>query len=275
MRTLAVVLILLAPVFAGCTGGDAPSDEIVGPQAVSDESFRVRVLVVDDEYFPIPRADVYLMELGRNATTDRLGDAFFNDVPAGEWTVHAQQDDHLPNRTRLVLAPEAKPEAKITLRDRPPDLYLADFRRAVGMCGIGGHTDVGGTVECQDLPFTPSSRADFAMESDFVWGLFEFEWDAQGPTAERMRFEVGMVGDVPFADGSTRMVVEGESPLRLEIAEENVSAEMQERGNRIFVQAVPAGDVEASAYVGQYFDVFAQLVYFKAGARPDGVTRPG
>ncbi len=272
MRTLAVVLILLAPVFAGCTDGGSPGDEIVGPQDVGEESYRVRVLVIDDEYFPIPKADVYLMELGRNATTDRLGDAFFEDVPPGAWTVHAQQEDHLPNRTRLVVTPEADPEARLTLRDRPPDLYLADFRRAVGMCGIGGHADAGGTVECQDLPLTPPSRTTFVMEADFVWGLFEFEWDAQGPAAERMRFEVGLVGDVPFADGSTRMVVEGESPLQVEIAETDVSAQMKQRGNRIFIQATPAEEPATSGYVAQYFDVFAQLVYFKAGARPDGIT---
>lgn len=275
MRALAVVLLLLAPVLAGCTGGQ--EEKPVPPSGLDepeeDATYRVRVLVVDDEYFPIPQADVYIMELARNATTDRLGDAFFEEVPSGEWTVYAEADRHLPNRTLLTLTPEEEPEARLTLRDRPPDLYLADFRRAVGMCAFGAHTGTTGPIGCEDTPFTPSSRVEFVMEANLEWALFEVEWEDQGPTTERMRFEIGLLDDVPFADGSDRILVEGESPVRVFIEPDNVSQEMKQRGNQIFVEAHPAEETEASAYTAQYFDVFAELVYFKAGARPDGTTR--
>ena len=107
-----------------------------------------------------------------------------------------------------------------------------------------------------------SPTREFPMEKGLEWGFIEARWEGQSEVGHRLRFEVEVLDEATFADGSERLEAEGTSPVRIFIAPELVSGAMQEGGHRIRVTAHPAQESGTSAAAVQPFDVFAQLVYF-------------
>jgi hypothetical protein len=233
----------------------------------------LRVLVIDDEYFPVGGADVYILELALNATTNGVGDAYFDGLPAGKWTVHAEGDGFLPNRTRTTVAHDQGAVARVSLLDRPPDILMMDFRRETGMCLLGASVDPEPVEpECKDAPYVHPSTVTFPLESNMIWAVLEMEWDAHGPLSEQMRFDVRFLEGAPFADGRDTITVEGESPLLVRLEPDMLTDQQKQRGHRLVVEASPAQNETASLMTAQAFEVFAQLVYFRPGASPDGHT---
>lgn len=125
MRAL-VALLLLAPLGAGCLGGEElgptgsqPLIAAVGPSLV--------VEVVDVRRAPLAGADVTLAtHLGtRTATTDATGAARFADLESGEAQVLVAAPDHVP-RSLQVRLPETGElvESVVLLPVREPEPYV-------------------------------------------------------------------------------------------------------------------------------------------------------
>jgi hypothetical protein len=273
LRPFLLTILVLVPLFAGCTGSEGGgAGRLVDLEDRGGEG-DLRVLVIDDEYFPVAGADVYILELALNATTDGIGDAYFQGLPAGEWTVHAEGDGFLPNRTRTTVTSGDGAVARVSLPDRAPDILMMDFRREAGMCLLGAHVDPDPVEpQCRDAPYLQSHAVTFPLESNMVWAVLEMEWDAQGPLSEQMRFEVRFLEGAPFADGRDTITVEGESPLLVRLEPDMLTDQQKQRGHRLVVEASPAQNETASLMTAQAFEVFAQLVYFRPGASPDGHT---
>jgi hypothetical protein len=275
MARLGGILAILVVLLAGC---NAPPEE---PAVASEPPAEpeptdgiVRVLVVNDEYWPIAGAEVYLLELALNATTDDGGDAYFVHVPEGIYTVHARGKHYLPNKTIVHVAAGEIRKVGLSLQDRPHDLYLMDSRRESGFCLLGAPASPATPdAPCQSMPYANPPTVEFPMETGLVWALIEVEWNAHSSLASRMRFEIRILDDEPFADGSSTRVIEGGSPLRLTLDEKDITPGMTTRGHRLQVKALPAQGANATLVVGQPFDVFAQLVYYHPANQPDGVTR--
>ncbi len=107
--TLAILLLLLSLIAAGCIDNPPASAATAPGQAAmatleASEDGAINVLVTDDSFAPIAGAGVGILESSLQATTDAAGRVRLSGLPAGLYTVAAQQLGFSSATRRVDLA---------------------------------------------------------------------------------------------------------------------------------------------------------------------------
>lgn len=225
-----------------------------------------RLVVVTDEYFPIPGAAVLILDLELNLTMNATGGAAV-DLRPGAYDVVASREGYRTNRTRIEVGGNQTEALAIEL-ERLPRLhphYMVTWPRAVGVCSAYRIDPVVHDRECRDDPdpnYTPWVEFDLPMDLAFV--LLHIKWEPGSvAAATTLRFQAQVLdeeGPMAFADGTTALSVEGTTGLALDIPAELVTAAMKESRPTLEVRAFPSEAPQDAPFYSQRFEVFATIV---------------
>lgn len=259
---IAVVLLLITALLAGCTQSSDGPDALNDPATADQELGELRVVVVDPDLAPIAHANVTVA--GRNGTTDAAGSASF-EVPAGFHEIHATKDGYRAARAGADVAAGATQETQIKLLPQSgstphPDGGESGSERP----GHGDHSGrsayrepfhMEGFFDCSatyliitgdclllldnvteqaGIPVQPGNATDekyvleFPLDLDWRTVVAEMYWDETTLAGEKMTFAVEPA-DAPEDSHAPKYArAEGANPLRIQLepgaAHENASA---------------------------------------------------
>lgn len=274
-----LALVLLAPsLLAGCTGGadshDEPIASVAKFTAKPNKGILLRVLVITDEYFPVARANVVLVGLGVNGTTDDLGDAYFHIAKAGRYALHVHRAGYFPNQTKVVLDQgDAEPVVRVRLQDAPRDGHYSDFFYYSGLCGPTVFVQPASTSsDCNEVPNFPKPQARFILGRGLVYGYIELHWDESPISPKTMRMEVRFPEIGAFADGQQVLIAEGPDPLKVRIPAELLTDQHRVNGQVVHITAGLARNAVAAHNFQQEFTIEAQFDYFHEAPDVDPET---
>lgn len=261
MRVASSLVCVLLPVLvAGC--GDPG---YVAPSAPEpDPASTLRVLVLTDEYLPIPDARVRLVELDLQEQTTEAGEAIFRVDHPGRFLVQASRSGFYSNRTLVELGESADVTTRLWLHDAPHEQFVIDTALYDGTCGYAVHVQGGalGAGDCSDLPGMPHGRFGWRLTHGLESMELELRFPHQLGGLDRMRLAVRIPDAGPFADGRLEIEATGTSPVRLTIPPGLITPAMREGGHQVELLArAPADDV-ASAGAMQRFLLVAEAFYY-------------
>lgn len=272
---LLVALLVAQTLVAGCAGERRPLDAPVvsvaatGPSA--NQGILLRVLVITDEYFPVPDAKVSIVGLGVNGTTDDWGDAYFHFPAPGRYALHVHRAGYYPNQSRVVLE-EDRPEQtlRVRLTDAPRDAHFADYYFYNGICGptlyVAAATP---RSDCGQTPSFQRPEARFILGRGLVRGFLELSWEGHPAGAAEMRMEVRFPDVGAFADGSEALVAEGASPVRIIVPDEMLTERHRQNGNVVSVFVGLSQREPVALNAQQEFQIDGEFDYFVAAPQVD------
>ena len=273
-RITTTALVLVCLLLAGCAGSkddDVVSKPLETSEAAAPRTTLLRVLVITDEYLPIKGAKVSVVGLGLNGSTDEVGNTYFQIATPGRYAVHVHRPGFYPNISKVAVEGDPDQVERITLRDAPPSTHFSDFRMYDGVCEPTLYVQpLSTSSHCQELGLAnrPHPRGWF-LGAGLVGGFVRLQWEAEAYGSATMRLELAFPEAGPFANGDERLVVEGPSPLLIELTGDLVTPAMQKNGVPIEIYVgVPEREiVAANGY--QVFLVEAQFEYFQAAPDVD------
>ena len=257
---LALVLLVLAALAAGCTKDEGP----VATNAI--EPGYLTGTVTDAALVPLAGANVTVDGTNETALTDAAGAFAFTLLP-GEYVVLASHVDFKPGALRAsvlsaqpsTLAFQLAPIPRIT-----PRVEVAEAQGYLACSALVLRGEERTAVACgaQDPNEAPTVEFGVASHDGLETVVLEVVWDAGTDAARSLRVDaVALVGEDEVALGTA----EGASPLVLPLAGRLV------QGEAIRLTLSPAGsflDEEAGNDVGvalqQEFTAYASLFYHQA-----------
>lgn len=263
-----LTVVLLSILLAGCSA-KPPTEpvskplESMGPPV--DDTTLLRVLVITDEYLPIDGANVIIVGLGLNATTDAVGNAYFQIGDPGRYAVHVHRPGFYPNISKVTVEGDPRQVERITLLDSPRDAHFSDFRYFEGVCEP--------TFFLQPVPTSPRCQEQgiarrahppgWFLGPGLVGGYVRLDWDPQTYGTQRMRLEVAFPEAGAFANGEETLVAEGAAPVVIELQRELLTPAMRRNGIPAEVHVGVPGDDLVATNIYQVFAVEAQFDYFQ------------
>lgn len=199
MRTAFLLSVLaLTTVFAGCAGSGGKAGATDGPSSVVEASGEpipdagaLRVQVVDDSVAAIEGADVAIVELSLQARTDADGQAVFNNLAPGTYTVAAQKLGY----TSVVKKHEVVPNEEATITLNLVAIAIAEpFPEVLGPfqgyfdCRLGIALQTGACVPLAAANGNDKSAFEFTMYNETIAWVGEMKW-GQGSfaTSQQLR----------------------------------------------------------------------------------------
>jgi hypothetical protein len=266
LRAALLVTVTLASLFAGCSANarsaSTPSAEVVSAAAAPpSKGALLRVLVITDEYLPVADAQVTIVGLGVNGTTDGLGDVFFHLAQPGRYALHVHHAGFYPNRTKVQIE-EGSAVVRVHLRDAPHAADFADFYYYTGLCGttlfVQGVSQNG---NCSETPDFPKPHARWLLGPGLVHGFLELNWPHDEAGTGTMRLEIRFPEIGPFKDGRTVLVAEGPSPVKVTIPDELLTDAHRKNGAAVDLQVGLAQNEAVNRNGQQTFHIEAQFDY--------------
>jgi len=252
MRILALLLVAL--LLAGCSGGGAGEQGVPGddgaPKGHSGEVGAVSGLVMDDERQPIAGAEVRLVELSRNTTSNAEGRFVFSKVPVGSYVLNATANGFHGGDVKVTVEATRTSSLLVTLLPLPRDVafhvtfpyegmqdcmvYTSVFLMSCSYpytAGVGTAAQHGVNLTQYGVPAdvqTNRYKYNFSVGADHTAIISELVWKAATDSSRYYKLQLScawydaVVDDclppgqtAPSAD-TTYAVARGISPLRIE-----------------------------------------------------------
>lgn len=256
--------LFLVGAFAGCANAPSeppPSVPLETSVAPAKQATLLRVLVITDEYLPVAGATVAVVGLG-NASTDEVGNAYFQIGTPGRYSLHVHHPRFYPNVSKVVVDGGPSQVERITLRDAPSHQHYSSFYFFQGLCGPAASVPEATSDRCDEAVFSNRAHPRWFLNEGLTDAYFRLDWPAQLPGADEMWIEVGFPDAGAFRGGSQTLRAQGEAPVVLEIPEEEVTEPMKRNGVPIWIRVGIGSSLPVAANVYQEFSIEAQLDYY-------------
>jgi len=265
-RVLSAWLAVPALLLSGCLDPALPTaEDFAVPSEEPPRSPQVfRIVVVTDEYFPIPGAAVFVVALDVNLTVNATGGASIGGIVPGPYDVVVSRDGFKTNRTTIEATYNQTEALPIQLEKVPrlhPHLGWQPMR-GTGVCSVYRADPVLHDRECRDDPdpnYTPIVRLDLPANLTMV--NINVTWSPGTlARAKQLRFEVRVFDGedaMAFTDGRTVLSIEGASGVSLAIGPDLIPPAMRAHNDTLELRAFPSEHPEDSAIYSQQFEVFA------------------
>lgn len=289
-------LLWLGVILAGCAGSSTPQSALDPPPADSDQVGGLQGSVYDDERRPIEGANVALLPLGRNDTTDANGRFSFRQIPIGDYLLQVTKPGFHNLSQNASVAPKRTTSVVLLVLPLPADVsYHVTFPYSghhqcmvytnvfLGSCSHA-YTAAHGTLRSNGVNLSqygaPADvldnryRYNFSAERDHVEIVSELVWKAATEASRYFVLQLSCPwynpavdecvkpGETTWANENTYVKARGVSPLRVEWSGHE-SQVYEKQTTWIMSRAYLSGpaDRPAGAALDQKLDMYNTVFY--------------
>lgn len=251
----------------------------------------VEGVVLDSEFFALEGAQVAILQLEVQTTTDASGSFGFDGVPAGAWTLVSAKLGYESGMTNFDCTEGETTQVAIflqTIDENPPYVVLHVLQGQVG-CGLGAYS-ISTSDTCGSIGLAAGARTRFTVprgDDDITGAVYEAAWANTQPIGGCLSLLFPFPGAAaPSYTSDDRLgpgTVSGRSPLGVTI-ESGMTDPLYtpSPSGTVPFEVRPAGstpgDLTGSCPVNpvaqQSFVVYLALFYNGADV-PDGFTMVG